>query len=114
MGVASNAEPANVELIVEEAGIRCYFQAIVDGHQVANPKPDPEIYLKVAAVLGIAPANCIVFEDSPSGVAAGVAAGMRVIGIGTTEGNLSGTHITIDNFLSTDLEPWLRSQSPSA
>ena len=86
----------------------------MNGHQVRHPKPHPEIYLRAAELLAVAPANCIVFEDSPSGVAAGVAAGMRVIGIGTTEVNLSGTHITIDNFQSTDLEPWLRSQSPSA
>jgi beta-phosphoglucomutase len=109
MGLASNAEPANVELIVEEAGIRGYFQAIVDGHQVANPKPNPEIYLKVAAILGVAPANCIVFEDSHTGVQAGLAAGMRVVGFRTTHGYLQGTSITVDNFLSSDLRRWLAS-----
>jgi beta-phosphoglucomutase len=114
MGLASNAEPENVDFLLDRAGLRPFFQVVVDGHQVRRPKPDPEIYLRAAELLAVAPANCIVFEDSPSGVAAAAAAGMRVIGIGTTEGNLSGTHITIDNFLSTDLEPWLRSQSPSA
>ena len=110
MGVASNAEPANVELIVEEAGIRPYFQAIVDGHQVERPKPDPEIYLKVAGALGIAAGNCIVFEDSHTGVQAGLAAGMRVVGFRTTHGYLPGTSITVDNFLSGDLRQWLASQ----
>jgi beta-phosphoglucomutase len=110
MGVASNAEPANVELIIEEAGIRPYFQAIVDGHQVRNPKPHPEIYLKVAEILGVTPANCIVFEDSHTGVAAGLAAGMRVVGFRTTHGYLPGTSITVDNFVSGDLRQWLASQ----
>lgn len=110
MGVASNAEPANVELIIEEAGIRPYFQAIVDGHQVLHPKPDPEIYLKVAEILGVAPANCIVFEDSHTGVAAGLAAGMRVVGFRTTHGYLPGTSITVDNFGSRELRQWLASQ----
>lgn len=110
MGLASNAEPANVELIVEEAGIRPFFKAIVDGHQVLNPKPHPQIYLKVADILGIAPANCIVFEDSHTGVEAGLAAGMRVVGFRTTHDYLPGTSITVDNFLSGDLRQWLASQ----
>jgi len=110
MGVASNAEPENVELIVSEAGLRPFFQAIVDGHQVLHPKPNPEIYLKVAGVLGVAPANCIVFEDSQTGVDAGIAAGMRVVGFRTTHGYLPGTSITVDNFLSGDLRQWLASQ----
>jgi beta-phosphoglucomutase family hydrolase len=109
-GLASNAEPANVELIVEEAGIRPCFRVIVDGHQVQNPKPDPEIYLKVAQILGIAPANCIVFEDSETGVQAGLAAGMRVVGFRTTHGYLPGTDISVDNFESRDLRPWLAMQ----
>jgi beta-phosphoglucomutase-like phosphatase (HAD superfamily) len=48
-----------------------------------------------------------VFEDSHSGVAAGLAAGMQVIGISTTHGYLPGTQLTIDNFLSGELELWL-------
>lgn len=114
MGLASNAEPANVELIVEEADIREFFQAIVDGHQVVNPKPDPEIYLKVAEILRIAPANCIVFEDSNTGVEAALAAGMRVVGIRTTHGHLSGTSITVDNFVSGDLRQWLETEAAAA
>jgi len=114
MGLASNAEPENVSFLLDRAGLGPYFQAVVDGHQVRNPKPFPDIYLRAAALLSVAPANCIVFEDSHSGVAAAVSAGMRVIGLRTTEVNLPGTHLTIDNFGSTELEPWLLTQSPSA
>src|ERR1039457_6423390 len=91
MGVGSNAEPENVALVLEEAGLRQYFRVVVDGHQVRHPKPHPEVYLRVAELLETDPAECVVFEDSHSGAAAAVAAGMRVIGISTTDDNLSGT-----------------------
>jgi beta-phosphoglucomutase family hydrolase len=113
MGVGSNAEPENVAYVLDEAGLRRYFRAVVDGHQVHNPKPHPEVYLRVAELLETEPANCIVFEDSHSGAAAAVAAGMRVIGLCTTYVNLPGAVLTIDNFLSGDLESWLQAQMPS-
>jgi beta-phosphoglucomutase family hydrolase len=110
MGVGSNAEPENVAFVLDETGLRRYFRAVVDGQQVRHPKPHPEIYLRVAELLQTEPAKCVVFEDSHSGAAAAVAAGMRVIGLSTTYVNLSGTAITIDNFLSGDLESWLQAQ----
>ncbi|MFE5210135.1 HAD-IA family hydrolase [Streptomyces sp. NPDC056600] len=54
----------------------------VTAEDVAVSKPDPEGFLKAAAELGIAPEDCLVFEDSEAGIAAGKAAGMRVVGIG--------------------------------
>ncbi|MFG2617736.1 HAD-IA family hydrolase [Streptomyces sp. NPDC048507] len=54
----------------------------VTAESVGASKPDPEGFLKGAAELGVDPADCVVFEDSGAGIAAGVAAGMRVIGIG--------------------------------
>ena len=110
MGVGSNAEPENVAYVLDEAGLRRYFRAVVDGHQVHNPKPHPEVYLRVAELLETEPANCIVFEDSHSGAAAAVAAGMRVVGLCTTYVNLPGAVLTIDNFLSGALESWLQAQ----
>jgi HAD superfamily hydrolase (TIGR01509 family) len=110
MGVGSNAEPENIALVLDETGLRRYFRAVVDGHQVHHPKPHPEIYLRVAELLEADPAECIVFEDSHSGAAAAVAAGMRVVGLSTTDDNLSGTAITVDNFRSGDLDLWLQAQ----
>jgi beta-phosphoglucomutase family hydrolase len=109
--VATNAEPANVEFVLDRSSLRQYFRAIVDGHQVKRPKPFPDIYLRAAELLGVAPAECLVFEDSHSGVEAGLTAGMKVIGISTTHVNLPGTRITIDNFTSGDLEEWLAANS---
>jgi beta-phosphoglucomutase family hydrolase len=110
MALASNAEPANVNFILDEAGLRPYFRAVVNGHQVERPKPAPEIYLRVAELLGVSPANCLIFEDSYSGVRAAMAVGARVIGVRTTHEDLPGTDLTIDNFWNRDLEPWVLAQ----
>lgn len=111
MAVASNAEPLNVNFVLDRAGLRPYFRAIVDGHQVARPKPFPDVYLRAAELLGATPANCIVFEDSHSGIQAARQAGMRVIGISTTHVNLQNTDRNADNFLNGDLTEWLAAQS---
>ncbi len=105
--IATNAEPANVNFLLDRAGLRRYFEVVVDGHQVTHPKPHPEVYLKAAALLGADPRDCVVLEDSHSGVQAGLAAGMTVIGIRTTYDNLPGTAITVDNFVSGELAEWL-------
>ncbi|GAB2750509.1 HAD-IA family hydrolase [Streptomyces bullii] len=58
----------------------------VTAESVGASKPDPEGFLKGAAELGVAPADCVVFEDSGAGIAAGRAAGMRVVGVGPRAG----------------------------
>jgi beta-phosphoglucomutase len=110
MAIASNAEPANIDFVLNESGLRRYFGAIVDGSQVARPKPFPDVFLKAAERLSVPPANCIVFEDSYSGVEAARAAGMRVAGIRTTHRELPGADVAADNFLSGELEQWLGAQ----
>ena len=112
MAVATNAEPENVALVLDQGGIRPYFQVIVDGHQVRKPKPDPEIYRQASQKLGVAEANCIVFEDSKSGVQAARDAGMRIVGVLTTEDNLPYVNICANNFLSENLGTWLAGQQP--
>ena len=107
MGLATNAEPANVEFLLETAQLRRYFQAVVDGHQVRNPKPHPEIYLRAADLLGSMPGDCVVFEDSVAGIQAARAAGMRVVGLRTTLAELPPVDLAIDHFNSPELEPWL-------
>jgi beta-phosphoglucomutase family hydrolase len=113
MAVASNGEPANVSFLLDRAGLRPYFRAVVDGQQVRLPKPHPEIYLRTAKLLGADPANCIVFEDSQSGVEAARAAGMRIVLLCTTHGNLPGASLSVDNFLSGELWRWLAVQARS-
>ena len=108
MAVASNAEPANVDFILDGSGLRPLFQVVVDGHQVSNPKPAPDVYLRAADLLGIAIARCIVFEDSPAGVAAGLAAGAKVVGIQTHSADLAGVDLLVPDFQAPALKEWLK------
>ncbi len=109
MAVASNAEPENIKFVLQAAGLGAFFRHVVDGHQVRNPKPAPDVYLKAAQLLPASPHDCIVFEDSYSGVEAALAAGMRVIGLRTTHSDLPGTVIAVDDFLAPELEICLAS-----
>lgn len=113
MGVASNAERQNIDFVLDTAGLRGYFQAVIDGHQVERPKPHPEIYLRTAERLGISPANCIVFEDSRTGVEAARAAGARVVAVKTTHAEFAGVDAAVSNFLEPELTAWLRAQKPA-
>jgi beta-phosphoglucomutase family hydrolase len=108
LAVATNAEAANVAFVLDRAGLRQYFRAIVDGQQVARPKPHPDIYLQAAKLLGVAPQDCIIFEDSLTGVEAARAAGARVVGLTTTLSDLPDVDLTIEDFFDPALEPWLR------
>ena len=108
--LATNAETENVDFLLDRADLRKYFRVVIDGRQVKNPKPDPEIYLRAAELLGFSPEDCVVFEDSYTGVAAGLSAGMKVVGLYTTHGDLPGTSIAVHNFLSWDLRRWLGDQ----
>lgn len=112
VGLATNAEPANVDFVLDRSGLRAYFRVVVDGHQVRHAKPHPEIYLRAAALLSAAPRNCIVFEDSFSGVEAARAAGARIVGLRTTHRQLPGADLEIDDFRGPQLEAWLRAQIP--
>jgi HAD superfamily hydrolase (TIGR01509 family) len=111
MAIGSNAEPANIDFTLDHFGLRPYFKVMVDGHQVARGKPFPDIYLKAAELLGLKPEQCIVFEDSPTGAAAGLAAGMRVVGVETTPTHFQeGVSLSIKDFTDPALEEWLHVQ----
>ena len=110
VGLASNAERPNIDFVLDGAGLRPYFQAIVDGSQVRHPKPAPDVYLAAAQQLGVEPGNCIVFEDSPVGVAAARAAGMRVVGLLTHERNLQHVEFSVADFRDPRLQVWLQDQ----
>ena len=111
--VGSNAEAANIDFVLDRFNLRPFFDTIVNGMQVHRPKPFPDIYLKAAEQLGVTPANCIVFEDSPTGVEAARAAGTRIVGVETTPTDFHGIHLRIHDFLDPQLEPWLAAQHPS-
>jgi beta-phosphoglucomutase len=80
--IALGSASKNARPILEKVNILHYFDAIVDGNDVSNAKPDPEVFLRAAEMLGASAADSIVFEDSVAGVQAANIAGMVSIGIG--------------------------------
>ena len=112
--IGSNAEPANIDFVLDGFQLRKYFSFVVDGFQVSRPKPFPDIYLRAAELLGFPPAKCVVFEDSPTGVEAGLAAGMRVVGIETTPTDFIGVDLHVKDFLDPKLQPWVEAQLQGA
>ena len=83
MAVGSSSK--NTPTILKCIGLQDAFDAIVDGNQVTHSKPDPEVFLKGAIKLGLAPEDCVVIEDAISGVEAAINAKMKCIGIGEQE-----------------------------
>lgn len=80
--IALGSASKNARPILEKTGLLSYFDAIVDGNDVTNAKPDPEVFLMAAKLLNITPENSIVFEDSVAGVQAANIGNMTSIGIG--------------------------------
>lgn len=80
IAVASSSNVADIEADLQALGIDGMFDAVISGEHCQNGKPDPEIFLKAAKALEIEPQNCVVIEDSTSGVQAAKAAGMKCIG----------------------------------
>jgi HAD superfamily hydrolase (TIGR01509 family) len=107
--LVTNAEPANVSFVLDGCGLRRYFDAVVTSDDVQLPKPHPDIYLRAADLLRVTPVECVVFEDSPIGVAAAMAAGMRVVGVATSEPDLAGASLMIADFTEPSLDTWLES-----
>jgi len=84
MVVGTSAPVENVEFTLDCLDLRKYFVGVVDASMVSHGKPDPEVYLKCAEMIGKDPANCIVFEDAPLGMEAGHNAGANVIALATS------------------------------
>lgn len=81
--IAVGSSSKNTKLILERIGLTETFDAVVDGNDIVRSKPDPEVFLKAAQAIGVAPEQCLVVEDAESGVQAGISAGMRVLGVGS-------------------------------
>lgn len=84
LAIATSAPPSNIDFILDHLHIRPCFSLIIDETMVSRGKPDPEVYLITAKRLGILPEQCVVIEDSMSGVESAKRAGMKVVGITTT------------------------------
>lgn len=83
--IALGSASKNARPILEKTEIMQYFDAIVDGNDVTNAKPDPEVFLRACQLLFVSPEDSIVFEDSVAGVQAANSARMKSVGIGDKE-----------------------------
>ena len=80
VGLGSSSR--NAQLILDNVGLTPLFDTVVDGNHITLSKPDPEVFLKGAAALGIDPREIVVFEDAASGVKAANAGGFFAVGVG--------------------------------
>ena len=90
--MGTSAARSTMNMVFERFGIAHYFDATVTLDEVANHKPNPEVFLKAAKLLQMPPERCMVIEDAPKGIIAAKAAGMRCIAV--------PTHLTINEDLS--------------
>ena len=88
--LAIGSSSKNTPFILKQIGLGGYFDAVSDGNNITRSKPDPEVFVKAAEMLGIAPENCLVVEDAVSGAEAGHAGGMRVACLGDAAKNRAG------------------------
>jgi HAD superfamily hydrolase (TIGR01509 family) len=84
LALASGSERPVVEEVLRLDSLGRFFAAVVSGSEVEHGKPAPDIFLRAAELLKVAPHECWVIEDSKHGIAAGLAAGMRIIAITNT------------------------------
>ena len=109
MAIGSAAIMFNIDFVLDALQIRHYFQAIVSADDVSTSKPHPETFLRAAAALGVAPADCVVFEDVPKGVEAAQNAGMSAVVITTTHQQAEFAYLTNVLGFAQDFEaPFIR------
>ena len=100
--IASSAPRENVEAVLEALHLRESFQAVVTAEDVRQGKPEPEVFLKAASVLGVMPSQAIVVEDAAMGIEAARRAGMRSIGVSARSKLPANLHVASLTDLSVD------------
>ncbi len=102
LSTALGSASKNARSVLTKLGIAGRFDAIIDGNDAKASKPDPEVFTKACAALGLVPSSVVVFEDAAKGVQAAISAGCKAVGIGDVS-TLSAAHFVI---------PGLNSYSP--
>lgn len=80
--LAIGSSSKNAKYILERLGLGAFFDAVVDGNMISRGKPDPEVFLKAAGLLGLPPRECLVVEDAAAGIRAALAGGFQAAGLG--------------------------------
>lgn len=84
--IAIGSSSKNTPIILKQIGLDTYFDAISDGNNITHSKPDPEVFLKAAEMLGISPEHCMIVEDADAGIEAGKRAGMKTLSVHGAKG----------------------------
>lgn len=100
--IAIGSASKNTPMILEKVGIQGLFDAVADGNTISKAKPDPDVFLKAAEMIGVKPGNCVVFEDAVAGVRAALNAGMLCIGIGSRQ-ILTEAHFVVSGLYEMNL-----------
>lgn len=105
--VAIGSSSRNTPVILRQIGLSDFFDAVADGNQITRSKPDPEVFLLAARLLGLPAADCLVVEDADAGVEAALAGGMKALGVGSAASNPRATYraadlaaVTLDTILA--------------
>ena len=85
LALGTAGHPPNIAFAIENLGLPEFFDAAVGAADVARGKPEPDIFLEAARRMGVAPRQCIVFEDAPLGIEAARRAGMHAVALTTSE-----------------------------
>ena len=104
--IGSSSHRANIDLVLHSIGFMKQFNGAICGEDVQHGKPDPEVFVKGAALLGFEPEACVVFEDAPAGVEAGLRGNMRVVAVTSTRDAeaLSDAHLVVENLGDLQIE----------
>jgi len=84
--IAIGSSSKNTPIILKQIGLENYFDAVSDGNNIKNSKPDPEVFLKAADMLGISYGECMIVEDADAGIEAGKRAGMKTLSVHGAKG----------------------------
>jgi len=85
--IAIGSSSKNAPIILKQVGLAGCFDAVADGNDIKNSKPDPEVFLLAARKMGVEPQDCIVVEDADAGIEAAKAGGMLALGVGSAANN---------------------------
>jgi beta-phosphoglucomutase len=90
--IAIGSSSKNTMTILEKIGLLNTFDVIVDGTMISESKPNPEVFLKAAKRLEVAPCDCLIVEDAYAGIQAAVDGGMKALGVGTASDDKRATY----------------------
>ena len=96
--IALGSASKNAMTILNQLELTNYFDVVVDGTNVSNAKPDPEVFLKGAELLNVLPSECVVFEDAEAGIEAAINGKMKCVGIGSPD-VLGKANIVVPGFV---------------